>query len=165
MIAVGNPLGFVGALSTGVVHSIGPAPGLGARNWIRADLRLAPGNSGGPLADARGRVIGINTAIVNGLGLAVPVNDASDFLAHGPRPSLGVTLREAPAGLLVLEVARGGAAEFASLRPGDVLPMDLESLERALDARPEPLRVPFLRGGEPRIRHAVLRWEARAVAA
>ena len=46
-------------------------------------MRLAPGNSGGPLANAQGRVIGINTAIVNGLGVAVPVQRALDFLRRG----------------------------------------------------------------------------------
>ena len=49
VIAVGSPLGFAGALSTGVVHSAG-------RRWIAANVRLAPGNSGGPLANAQGQV-------------------------------------------------------------------------------------------------------------
>src|SRR5215475_8693942 len=80
VIAVGSPLGFAGALSTGVVHSIGPLPGMGRQSWIRAGVRLAPGNSGGPLANAQGQVIGINTAIDNGLGVAVPANAAVEFL-------------------------------------------------------------------------------------
>ncbi len=58
-IAIGNPLGFVGALTTGVIHAVGPIHGLGSHSWVQADVRLAPGNSGGPLADAHGRVIGI----------------------------------------------------------------------------------------------------------
>ncbi len=62
VIAVGNPMGFAGAVSTGVVHSIGRLPGMGRQSWILANVRLAPGNSGGPLADAQGRVVGINTA-------------------------------------------------------------------------------------------------------
>jgi len=66
VLAVGNPMGFQGAVSTGVVHSIGRLPGMGSEPWIRADVRLAPGNSGGPLANAQGQVVGINTAIVNG---------------------------------------------------------------------------------------------------
>ena len=66
---------------------------MGRERWIGANVRLAPGNSGGPLADAQGRVIGINTAIVNGLGVAVPSNAAADFLRRGARPSLGVTLQ------------------------------------------------------------------------
>ena len=71
-IAIGSPLGFSGALTTGVIHSVGPVPGMGRRSWVRATARLAPGNSGGPLANADGRVVGINTAIAHGLGLAVP---------------------------------------------------------------------------------------------
>ncbi len=55
-IAIGNPLGFVGALTTGVIHAIGPLRALGSQTWVQATVRLAPGNSGGPLADARGRL-------------------------------------------------------------------------------------------------------------
>ena len=69
-IAIGNPLGFVGALTTGVIHAVGPLRGLGSQSWVQADVRLAPGNSGGPLADARGRVIGINTMVAGRLALA-----------------------------------------------------------------------------------------------
>ena len=84
VIAVGSPLGFAGALSTGVVHSVGSASRHGPGSAGSApDVRLAPGNSGGPLADAQGRVVGINTAIVNGLGVAVPANAAVDFLRRG----------------------------------------------------------------------------------
>jgi serine protease Do len=165
VIAVGNPLGFAGALSTGVVHSVGPINGMGSRTWIRADVRLAPGNSGGPLADAHGRVIGINTAIVNGLGVAVPANEAAAFLRRGPRPSLGVTLRPASRGLMILDVEPGGAAASASLRPGDVLPMSVEALELALDSGRETLPLQFLRGDNARMRQTVVRMEARAVAA
>ena len=73
VIAVGNPLGFSGALTTGVIHSI-------TKDWLCASVRLAPGNSGGPLANAQGDVIGINTAVVYGLGMAVPSRDISRFL-------------------------------------------------------------------------------------
>src|SRR5580700_876678 len=93
VIAIGNPLGFAGALSTGVIHSIGKLPGMGSRSWIRAAVQLAPGNSGGPLANAQGLVVGINTAIVNGLGIAIPGKAALDFLRRGASPSLGVALR------------------------------------------------------------------------
>jgi serine protease Do len=72
VIAVGNPLGLTGALSAGVVHSSGPIRGMGRQRWIRAGVQLAHGNSGGPLANARGEVIGINTAVLNGLGVAAP---------------------------------------------------------------------------------------------
>jgi serine protease Do len=73
VLAVGNPLGIRGAVTVGVVHSA-------SRAWIEADLRLAPGNSGGILADASGRVIGITAMIVNGLALAVPANEAATVL-------------------------------------------------------------------------------------
>jgi serine protease Do len=72
--AIGNPLGIAGALSTGIVHAIGPA------DWIQADVRLAPGNSGGILADASGCVIGINTMIAMGLALAIPSRAVEQFL-------------------------------------------------------------------------------------
>jgi serine protease Do len=52
----------------------------GGLRWIAADLRLAPGNSGGPLADADGRIVGINTLVAAGLGFAVPVSLISAFL-------------------------------------------------------------------------------------
>lgn len=78
VVALGNPLGIAGALALGVVHTL--ETGGGAPRWIRADIRLAPGNSGGPLADARGRVVGVNTLIANGLGVAVPVTSVHRFL-------------------------------------------------------------------------------------
>lgn len=80
LVALGNPLGVAGAIALGVVHVVEPGRS-GRPRWIRADIRLAPGNSGGPLADARGRVIGINTMIVGGLGIAVPVTTVERFLA------------------------------------------------------------------------------------
>jgi serine protease Do len=73
VLAVGNPFGLVRALSAGLVHAVD-------RRAIQADLRLAPGNSGGPLADARGRVVGLNTMIVGGLAIAVPSEVARDFV-------------------------------------------------------------------------------------
>ena len=148
VLAVGSPLGFAGALSRGAVHSVGPIDGMGPQSWIRAGVRLAPGNSGGPLANARGQVIGINTAIVNGLGLAVPSNAALEFVEHGPRPALGVALRPVSLGLLLLEVDPEGAAANASLKAGDILLMSLEELHTALDSRAEVLRLRFVRGAE-----------------
>ena len=74
VIAVGHPLGASGAVSAGIVHTT-PA---GA--WIEADIRLAPGNSGGPLADASGRVIGINSMVANGMGVAISTYGVQQFL-------------------------------------------------------------------------------------
>ncbi|WP_019501623.1 S1C family serine protease [Pseudanabaena sp. PCC 6802] len=91
VLAVGNPLGMVGALNTGIVTSADRAinsshihgsgyVSMEQPSWILSDVQLAPGNSGGLLADARGRVIGINTMIVNGLALAIPSNTVEKFL-------------------------------------------------------------------------------------
>jgi serine protease Do len=80
VLAVGNPLGFLGALTLGVVHCVVPLRGLGGRRWLQADIRLAPGNSGGPLADAQGRVIGINTMMAGRLALAIPSNEVATFV-------------------------------------------------------------------------------------
>jgi serine protease Do len=77
VLALGNPLGVTGAVAAGVIHAVGPISG---RNWIQADVRLAPGNSGGMLADASGRVIGITTMILNGLALAIPSNEVNAFV-------------------------------------------------------------------------------------
>jgi serine protease Do len=79
--AVGHPGGVRGALTAGIVHAVGPmAPG--GRSWIQADLRLAPGNSGGPLADARGRVLGLNAMIAGGLAFAIPLAAVQRFLGR-----------------------------------------------------------------------------------
>jgi serine protease Do len=79
VVAVGHPFGLRRTLTAGVVHGF-PLSRSGGR-WIQADLRLAPGNSGGPLADTTGRVVGINTMIAGGLALAIPVNDVRRFVA------------------------------------------------------------------------------------
>ena len=170
-IAIGNPLGFVGALATGVIHAVGPLGGLDLRTWVQADVRLAPGNSGGPLADAHGRVIGINTMVAGGLALAVPSNSVRDFLSGGPENVwLGVTIHPAQIpraagsakrfGLVVLEVEPGSPADLASLLPGDILlgteekvftaVEDLASALRGGGSR--VLRFEFLRGDYSRVR-------------
>ncbi len=161
VIAIGNPLGFAGALSTGVVHSMGPLPGMGRQNWIRADVRLAPGNSGGPLANAEGRVIGINTAIVEGLGVAVPAQAALEFLRRGAAPSLGVVLRPVDLGLLLLEVEPEGAAANAGLMAGDILLTRYDALLGALDSDRPTLKLQFLRGDRKRVRETVVQLTAR----
>jgi serine protease Do len=176
-IAIGNPLGFVGALTTGVVHGIGPIRGLGSQSWVQADVRLAPGNSGGPLAGARGAVIGINTMVAGRLALAIPSNTARDLLAEGPADAwLGVTVRpvQVPGadrrgspynlGMLLLEVEPGSPAASASLLPGDILLgtegkffASVDDLPRALLGRgPRILRLEFLRGDYVRIRRVTV---------
>lgn len=74
VVAVGHPFGVRGAATIGVVSTaMLPRPvSLPVRELIRADVLLGPGNSGGPLADARGRVVGINAMVVGGMALAVP---------------------------------------------------------------------------------------------
>jgi serine protease Do len=127
VLALGNPLGIVGALALGIVHVVDRQGSDGPR-WIRADVRLAPGNSGGPLSDAQGRVVGINTLIANGLGVAIPVNRVTEFLGSaGQRPRLGIAYRPVrvprlrSAALLVLEVAEASPAAAAGIWPGDVI--------------------------------------------
>lgn len=179
VVAVGNPLGFIGALSTGVVHAVGPVRGLGQGAWVQTDVRLAPGNSGGPLADANGHVVGVNAMVISGgLGLSVPSNAVSDFLAHGAGPWLGVTVRPVSlpdrnaAGLLILEVAEGSPAEAASLRTGDVLIgaagklfRSLDDLSSAIDrAGRGLLSVEFLRGDRSRVREVAVRLGLQAAA-
>ena len=80
LVALGHPLGVSGALTAGVLHAIGPLTPNG-RPWIQADLRLAPGNSGGPLADSRGHLLGLNTMIAGGLALAIPVSVVQRFMS------------------------------------------------------------------------------------
>jgi len=165
VIAIGNPMGFAGALSTGVVHSVGPLPGMGRQKWIRADVQLAPGNSGGPLANAQGQVVGINTAIMNGLGVAAPSNAVAEFLRRGVRPSLGVVLDPVHLGLRIREIDRDGRAAAASLREGDILLGSFDDLSDAIDSGSEVIRVRFLRCEGWRIREAYVRLRERAEAA
>jgi len=86
VMAIGHPFGLVDAVSTGVLQSVGELPlefdfeGRSLR-WVQADVRLGPGNSGGPLADADGRVIGVAAMIVAGMALAVPAPEVEALLA------------------------------------------------------------------------------------
>ncbi len=94
VFAVGHPLGVKDAVSVGVFQAVGAIPlGFGmaerrprrGRNpfipWVQADVRLAPGNSGGPIADVEGNVIGVAAMIVSGLALAVPAPDLEGLLS------------------------------------------------------------------------------------
>lgn len=158
VIAVGNPLGLTGAVTSGIIHTIDPRG-----RFVQADVHLAPGNSGGPLATARGDVIGINSMVSGGLGLAVPSNVVSAFLSQGsPRPHLGLSVRTvvlpSGPGLLVLQVANASPSQEAGLLMGDVLigigeenirsPRELASI---LDAIPSgaPIAFRLLRAGRP----------------
>jgi serine protease Do len=170
VFAVGNPLGFVGALSTGIVHAVGPHPHLGRKSWVQAAIRLAPGNSGGPLADGEGRVIGINTMIMNGLGFAVPSNTLAKFIASGTRKraELGVTIRpvsirhegKSALGLLVLGVGSGSAAEAGSLKRGDLLIgvrgslfESMDDLQDAIENSRGAFTLDFVRPPQENVRH------------
>ncbi len=177
VIAIGNPLGFVGALSTGVIHAVGPLRGIGSQQWVQAGVRLAPGNSGGPLADARGRVIGVNTTVAGGLEPAIPSNAVRDFLVSGaPDAWLGVTVhpvrvprgagRGSAFGLVLLKVEQGSPAASASLLPGDILLgtgeksfVSVHDLAEPLQGRgPRLVRFEFLRGDYQSIRRVTVRF-------
>jgi serine protease Do len=80
VVALGHPFGVINALSLGVVH--GPPLQTTRIHWLRADIQLAPGNSGGPLANAMGQVIGINTFVSGGLAYAIPSNVVQCFLTE-----------------------------------------------------------------------------------
>ena len=77
LLALGHPLGMAHSLAVGIVHA---APDERSP-YVQADLRLAPGNSGGPLADACGRIVGVNSMIVNGLGIAISIDAVRRLLA------------------------------------------------------------------------------------
>jgi serine protease Do len=149
VVAIGNPHGYAGSVTAGVVSALGRSLPVGRRggprrmveNVVQTDAALNPGNSGGALVDGSGRVVGINTAVAGvGLGLAVPINDATrrivaTLMAEGRvrRAWLGVAVGPRPlpprvAGRLgrgsaveVIEVVDGSPADLAGLRPEDLL--------------------------------------------
>jgi S1-C subfamily serine protease len=148
VVAVGNPLGLAGTVTAGVVSALGRSlptrSGSAVRiveDVIQTDAALNPGSSGGALADARGEVVGINTAVAgSGLGLAVPVNATTrrivaTLLTEGRvrRAYLGLVSSPAPLpptlverldrkeGLRLVEVVPGSPAARAGLFTGDVL--------------------------------------------
>ncbi|MFZ1023069.1 MAG: trypsin-like peptidase domain-containing protein [Thermoplasmata archaeon] len=164
VLAVGNALGLPGGptVSSGIVSALGrPLPGADyvLEGLIQTDAAINPGNSGGPLADLSGRVVGINSAMApfaQGVGFALPINTVRSIASQlrtgrrVVRPWLGisaVTLSRPVAirfrtsrteGILLAEVARGGPAALAGLRPGDVLlkvgEQPLRSLRDLLEA-------------------------------
>lgn len=173
VLAMGHPFGVRGALSVGILHS-GPAAGRGSRaRWLRADVALGPGNSGGPLADATGGVLGLNTMLVNGLAYAIPSTSVARFLgAQFDRAVLGVGVRpvvlrsRSGVGFVVLQVVPGSGAEAAGLMVGDVLTAidgvrfaDPSALAVALEeARPgDRLEIESIRGFERVTRRVELR--------
>jgi serine protease Do len=174
VFAVGNPHGIVGALTVGIIHALSPADEAYGQGWIQADLHLAPGNSGGPLADAQGRIIGINTMVQGGLACAVSSKAVEGFLhTGGKRPRLGVTLQHVSMtlegrrvlGLLVLAVVAGSAAEAAGILIGDVLigidgqlfgtPQDLRLMLRHAGAE-DRLLIDLSRGGQRIVREVAV---------
>jgi serine protease Do len=145
VVAIGNPNGFAGSVTAGVVSALGRSlPTQGGRivdNVIQTDAALNPGNSGGALADGRGRVVGVNTAVAGvGLGLAVPVNAATRqivgaLMTEGRfrRAYLGIAGGSRPlpprvarrlgreSGVEVVQVVEGSPAAAAGLRPEDLI--------------------------------------------
>ena len=176
VFAVGHPWGRRGAVTAGIVsglESVGRP--FGRTRYIQSDAYLAPGNSGGPLVNARGEVIGVNAMVSRGLSLAIPSNTAGAWASGGmrtgrrSRPRLGVRVQEAvlPAssrgsagqgvGLVIAGVASGGPASRVGLLVGDVLlgvagePVeDAASLRDALARAGDPVRLRVMRGGEVR---------------
>ena len=172
VIAVGSPYGFIGAVSTGVFHSVGALAGFAARSWVVSNVRLAPGNSGGPLANAAGQLVGLNTMIAGGLALAIPSRSVEHFLVRSASGEayLGITARPVPlsqnagrVGFLILEITPESPAARASLLPGDLLVgasnrpfRSADDLEAALhSSRNGPLEIEFRRGGSDQIRKVV----------
>jgi len=146
VLAIGAPYGFAQTATQGIVSAKGRSlPGDSYVPFIQTDAAVNPGNSGGPLFDAEGQVIGINAQIFTqsggfqGLAFAIPIDVAmnvkNQIVAHGyvQHARLGVALQDlsapladsfglkAPDGALVASVAKGTAAAAAGLEPGDVI--------------------------------------------
>jgi serine protease Do len=183
VVAVGNPLGLAGSVTAGVISALGRAIPVRAGRAVRViedviqtDAALNPGNSGGALADASARVIGINTAVAGiGLGMAVPMNTTTRriigaLLTDGRvrRGYLGLVGVPAPlpapiaqragqeSGLRLMEVIPGSPADRAGLRAGDLVlsagrkPVtDAQGIQRQLfsDAIGTRLPITVLRNG------------------
>jgi len=148
VIAIGNPFGFSSTVSTGVVSALGRAlrsrDGRLIENIIQHTAPLNPGSSGGPLVDSRGRVVGVNTAIIamaQGIGFSIPANTArwivSQLLIHGHvrRGYLGLTAQQRPLnrrlvrfhhlqnnyGVEVVATDPAGPAGSAGIKEGDLI--------------------------------------------
>lgn len=171
-IAVGHPLGYRDSVSTGVFTASGHADS----EAIRIDVALLPGNSGGPLVDVLGRVVGVNAMVAGSLGMAVPSARVLTFFDQWSSPAartpLGIRatfvrdLRgDYSAGMVITSIDAGSPADQAGLIIGDVIVgaggaslVDEESLPAALLRLGWPLHLLILRGGEPRdidVREAV----------
>jgi len=186
VIAIGNPHGFTGSVTAGVVSALGRSlptrSGANVRvvdNVIQTDAALNPGNSGGALADGRGRVVGINTAVAGvGLGLAVPINAATRRIvgalmaegrfrraylgiAGGPRPLPPRLARELgrKSGVEIAEVVEGGPADRAGMRAEDLIvelegtPIEgMDDLQRVVvgEVIGRAVRAKVVRGGRER---------------
>ena len=170
--AIGHPWGRLGTVTAGIVSGLGVVQGPGGRaRYIQSDVALAPGNSGGPLLNAQGKIVGINAMIFGRLALSVPSNVASAWLAGARerRPRLGVQILpvELPAflrstnpgtpeaGLMIAAIEGGGPAERTGLLVGDVLLgvgdetlHDVESLLEAIASAGEAVRLRVMRGGK-----------------
>ncbi len=137
VFAIGHPWGRLGAVTAGIVSGLGVVRGPSGRaRYIQSDVSLAPGNSGGPLLNARGEIVGINAMIFGSLAFSIPSNAATAWLAGSEekRPRLGVQIlpvelpaplrrrgRTGKTGLMVVAVERDGPADRAGLLVGDVL--------------------------------------------
>jgi S1-C subfamily serine protease len=131
---LGNPFGLENTLTTGIISNLNRTlpsrrSGREMRSIIQTDAAMNPGNSGGPLLDTSGRMIGMNVAIATktgqsaGLGFAIPVNriqqTVAQLIEHGKviRADIGiVAVAETPEGLQIVQTNRGGPAERAGLR-------------------------------------------------
>lgn len=165
VLAVGNPLGRSGAVTMGMIHRIGPLDFGPRRNWIQADVHLAPGNSGGLLANSEGQVIGINTMIFHGLGLAIPAHEAQSFVrGESERVRLGVEMIPAREGLVIVAIERDSLAERAQVLIGDVLRCTPDELGHLLAevSRSGAADIPVLRGGQRKTLRVHTAPEARA---
>ena len=181
--AIGHPWGSVGAVSAGIVGGVGelrgPGRGSSAR-YVRSDVALAPGNSGGPLLNARGEVVAINAMIFGLMALSIPSNAAEAWVAGERRPRLGIGVlpvelpaslrREAgTAGLVIASVETAGAADRAGLLVGDVLlaiagkPLgEAETLLNAVAHAGDVVSLRVMRGGKIMVMEVRLEESGRA---